>query len=324
MDTSTSRRSLRGSDFRLILQLFSYKQMRLRLLRFLAAFALTPALAGSVLGGPTAAPPPGVLLLDPLNAPGRVCLGESAAVDVLVTDAVYGAPLGGATLALSSALGGTDTAWSPGGVVRLHYQPRLEGSDTILITATAPNSTSGLASLPVSVSRCRWTWDLFYTGTYPHPEGFWKFVEQATVAAGTLETVAGGSTLSGSGTVSYSISAHGEVPDVSCDFRQLTGGTAVKVSGTIGQPAGSMTLEFTFDPAPITGDASFHCRIASDRISFVIPVSEVSAALSSLPLQSVIVPTAFGLISRPVSSAIFWLVPGSGRLTLVVTTEPVG
>lgn len=268
---------------------------------------------------PSAAPPPGTLLLTPLSFFPHLCLGERAGIDVLVTDALYGAPLGGATVVLTSSLGGSDTTWTPGGVTQLHYQPRLEGSDTILLTATAPHSTAGLASLPVQVDRCRWTWDLFYTGSFPHPEGFWKFTETATVAAGTLDTVAGGPAVEGSGSVAYSISAHGEVSEVSCDIGEISGATDVHVTGTVGQPAGSMALEFAFDPAPISGKASFNCRIGLDRVSFEIPVSEVSAALSSLPIAPAVVPTDFGLLTRPVPTAIFWLVPGSGRLTLVVT-----
>ena len=48
-----------------------------------------------------------------------------------------------------------------------------------------------------------------YSGTFPHPTGFWTFTEEASVEAGSLETEADGSRLTGSGSVQYSIAAHG-------------------------------------------------------------------------------------------------------------------
>ena len=131
-----------------------------RLLRWPGPIALVTA----VVLGPTVAglakPRLGVLVLTPMGIPGRICLGESAPIDLLVHDAANGMPAYGATLVLQSGRGASATPWTPGGMTRLMYQPPSEGSDTITITATAPDAAASALTLPATVERGRWTWDL--------------------------------------------------------------------------------------------------------------------------------------------------------------------
>jgi hypothetical protein len=264
--------------------------------------------------------PPGALVVTAMSPPPRVCLGESTPIQIFVSDAVTGLPLGGAVVTMTSSLGAAATAWTPGGPVTLTYQPRSEGSDSLQIQAVAPNSAAGAFSLPAQVERCSWTWELSYAGTYPGPQGFWTFYEQAS-GSGSLQVEGNGSALSGEGTVEVSADMSGADPHTTCSLNQTPQGVAgVTVTGTLGVPSsGSMMVNFSFDQASLPGGGTIQCDMFGEQVSVPMPMPSASADLNAFGLASVVVPTDSGSVSRSISTAVVWQVAGNGSLDLVLT-----
>jgi hypothetical protein len=268
-------------------------------------------------------PGSGVILLTLMSSPSTVCLGESAPIQIFIQDVVNGILPGLTNIRMTSRLGASEDVFTVvlGGWITLNYKPVYEGSDTIEIFAFNPYSSPATLSLPVHVGRCGWDWKLTYSGIYPNPKGFWTFYEDASVGNGTLQVESTGSKrqLSGEGKVDFSVDMNGSDPSsVICALDQTPqGSTAVHVTGSLDQPGpGSMVLNFSFDPAQVSGGSQFQCQVLGQAVTVPFPFPSATVDLNALALKEVILPTGSGSYSQPVTTAVVWLLPGSGSIEL--------
>jgi hypothetical protein len=258
-----------------------------------------------------------------MNSLPTVCLGESAPIEVFMQDAVYGLPPGATNVSMTSRLGASSSELVGGGPLTLTYKPEREGTDTIVINAINVYSTPGMLSIPARVEKCGWSWKLTYSGTYPNPQGFWNYYEQASVSDGTLKVQSNGSghDLIGEGTVVFSVDLDGTDPNTSCALDHAPEGTAtVNVQGTTEQPgSGSMLLHFSFGSVNLPGGGKIPCQVLGNPVTIPYPLPSTTVDLSSLVRSEVVVSTGAGSYSQPVSTALVWELPGSGSLEIHLT-----
>lgn len=296
----------------------NHHPLRFRTLLAFLAVAFTTALRPADLK-----PGSGVIILTLMNSIPRVCLGESAPIEIFMQDAVYGLPPGATFLTMTSRLGASASFLTPGGPISLTYKPERDGSDTIVINAINVYSTPGMLSIPVQVEKCGWSWKLTYSGTYPNPKGFWTFYEDSSVGDGTLKVLGNGSglELNGEGTVDFSVDLIGTDPNTTCVLDQTPEGSAmVHVRGMLNQPGpGSMMLNFSFDPVGLSGGAQIPCEMLGNPVTVPFPLPSTTVDLNPFNLSAVVLPTNAGSYSQPIATALLWQIPGSGSLELNLT-----
>jgi hypothetical protein len=294
------------------------RSLRIRSLLALIAVAFTTALRPADLE-----PGSGVIILTLMNSIPKICVGDSAPIEIFMQDAVYGLPPGGTYLTMTSRLAASISLLTLGGPISLTYTPEKEGSDTIEINAINVYSTPGVLSIPVIVEKCGWSWKLSYSGTYPNPKGFWTYYEDASVKDGTLKVEANGSgsDLIGEGTVVFSVDLDGSNPTISCALDNAPEGAArVNVRGTLARPgSGSMLLHFSFESIKLPGGGKIPCQVLGNPVTMPYPLPGTSVDLGSLVSSEVIVSTNAGSYSQPVTTALVWQLPGSGSLEIHLT-----